>query len=72
MSKLTLSALFLSMIGIVNISAQLLNNHLLFDGVDDYISLNNMDVSGSAITLEALINSSNLNNCTNDQCYHKV
>ncbi len=50
------------------LSAQPLNNHLLFDGTDDYISLNNMDVSGNQITLEALINSSNLNNCTNDQC----
>ncbi len=48
--------------------AQPLNSHLLFDGVDDYISLNNIDVSGSAITLEALFNSSNLNNCTDGQC----
>ncbi len=52
----------------INMTAQPLNNHLQFDGVDDYISLNNMDVSGNAITLEAWINSSNLNNCVNDQC----
>jgi len=52
----------------IQLSAQALNNHLIFDGVDDYISLNNMDVSGNQITLEALINSSNLSNCTNDQC----
>ncbi len=44
------------------------NNHLQFDGANDYISLNNMDVSGSELTLEALINSSNLSNCNNDQC----
>jgi len=48
--------------------AQPLNNHLIFDGTDDYISLNNMDVSGNSITLEALINSTNLNNCANGQC----
>ena len=55
-------------IGTVQLKAQPLSNHLIFDGVDDYISLNNIDVSGSQITLEALINSANLSNCTNDQC----
>ncbi len=44
------------------------NTHLQFDGTNDYISLNNMDVSSSALTLEALINSSNFSNCSNDQC----
>jgi len=58
----------LTILWTIQLTAQPLNNHLQFDGSDDYISLNNMDVSGSAISLEALINSSNLNNCTNDQC----
>ncbi len=48
--------------------AQPLNNHLQFDGTDDYISLNNMDVSGNAITLEAIINSSDLSNCQFRDC----
>lgn len=49
-------------------STQPLNNHLQFDGVDDYISLNNMDIAGNQLTLEALINSSNLSNCHFSQC----
>ncbi len=55
-------------LGTGGLDAQPLNNHLQFDGVDDYVSLNNMDVSGNAITLEALINSSNLNNCSTGDC----
>jgi len=47
---------------------QPLNNYLQFDGSDDYISLNNTDVSGNAITLEALINSSNFSNCNFTDC----
>jgi|GEM_PF-2916928 len=54
--------------GAIQLSAQPLNNHLIFDGVDDYISLNNMDVAGSAMTLEALINSSDLSNCPLRDC----
>jgi|GEM_PF-3496321 len=53
---------------ITTLTAQPLNNHLIFDGVDDYISLNNLDVTGNAITLEALVNSTNLDNCTNGEC----
>jgi len=52
----------------MQLSAQPLNNHLQFDGVDDYISLNNMDIAGSNITLEALINSSDLSNCQYRDC----
>ncbi len=55
-------------LGMASITAQPLNNHLIFDGNDDYISLNNMDVSGNAITLEALINSSDLSNCQYQDC----
>lgn len=68
MNKLTFIIIFLSIWQISFAQLQPLNNHLYFDGEDDYISLNNMDVSGNAITLEALINSTNLNNCYNDQC----
>ncbi len=60
--------LFLAIIGTFQLQAQPLNNHLIFDGSDDYISLNNMDVSGNAITLEALINSSDLSNCQYSDC----
>ncbi len=69
MYKLTIISLILSFfLGIVQITAQPLNNHLIFDGIDDYISLNNMDVSGNAITLEALVNSSDLSNCQYRDC----
>ena len=67
MSKLTFF-LVLLIIGTGQLFAQPLNSHLQFDGIDDYISLNNMDVSGNAITLEAQINSSNLANCPNNDC----
>ncbi len=63
-----LSLFLLILLGIVNLEAQPLNNYLQFDGNDDYISLNNVDVAGNAITLEALINSSNLSNCATSQC----
>lgn len=73
MNKLTMIgkclglSLFL-ILGSIQLTAQPLNNYLLFDGIDDYVSLNNMDVSGSAITIEALINSSNLTGCVNNDC----
>jgi len=63
-----LSLFLFTILGMIQLNAQPLNNYLIFDGVDDYISLNNLDVAGSQITLEALINSSDLSNCTNDQC----
>lgn len=65
-----LTLLLFIILGLVQLSAQQqpLNNHLIFDGVDDYISLNNMDVSGSAMTLEALVNSSDLSNCQYRDC----
>ncbi len=73
MKKLTVIGLCLSVflfasLNAIQLNAQPLNNHLIFDGVNDYVSLNNMDVSGSAITLEALINSSDLDNCINSDC----
>ncbi len=66
MHKLTLIFLCLSLWKFS--LAQPLNDNIQFDGTDDYISLNNMDVASNAITLEALINSSDLSNCTNGQC----
>lgn len=42
--------------------------HLLFDGVDNYVDLNKMDVSGGAITYEASIRSSNFSNCASADC----
>lgn len=67
--KLTFPLLVLSIfLGTICLNAQPLNNHLIFDGVDDYIDLNNMDISGNAITLEALINSSDLSNCPYRDC----
>ncbi len=73
MNKQTFFALcvYLSLFTILEttpLTAQPLNNHLQFDGTDDYISLNNMDVVGNAITLEALINSTKLDNCFGSQC----
>lgn len=59
---------FFIILGSVQLNAQPLNNHLVFDGVNDYISLNNMDIAGSAITLEALVNSSDLANCPYRDC----
>lgn len=68
---LRLTLLTLGMLVILwtsHLSAQPLNNYLQFDGVDDFVNLNNMDVSGSAITLEAIINSSDLSNCPDYDC----
>ncbi len=64
----SLNLCFLVIFSTNQLIAQPLNNHLIFDGTDDYVSLNKMNVSGSAITLEAMINSSNLSNCYNNQC----
>ncbi len=64
-----LFSLFLfTMLGGTPLSGQPFNNHLLFDGVNDYVDLNKMDVSGSAITLEALFNSSDVAGCVNQDC----
>lgn len=57
----------LLLIGTIQLNAQL-DNYLEFDGVDDYISLNNMDVSGNALTIEAMVNSSDFSNCDLQDC----
>lgn len=60
----------LIIIATIQLSAQPLpmNNHLVFDGADDFISLNNMDISGNAMTIEALVNSSDFDNCELRDC----
>ncbi len=62
------SLLLISILGAIELSAQPLNSYLLFDGTDDYVNLNNMDVSGNSITLEALFNSSGFDNCPYNDC----
>ncbi len=44
------------------------SNYLQFDGQDDYVSLGGYDFPGSALTIEALIDLDDLNNCTSYDC----
>ncbi len=42
--------------------------YLDFDGANDYVSLNNMDIPGSALTIEAWFNSRDIFNCGSGDC----
>ncbi len=42
--------------------------YLDFDGSNDYVSLNNLDIPGSALTIEAWFNSRDILNCGSGDC----
>ena len=43
-------------------------NNLVFDGVNDYINLGNLDISGSALSLASWVQADALENCTYRDC----
>ncbi len=43
-------------------------NELLFDGIDDFINVGSIDVTGEALTLTGWVNSDDLENCGTGDC----
>ncbi len=44
------------------------STHLQFDGQNDYVDLNKLDVSGAALTIEAWFNGADLKGCVGTDC----